>query len=67
MKTKILILFFIFIFKSVYSQWQQQQTGITSALYDIEFVNGKTDWSCGEGGRILKTTNGGINWINQPT
>ncbi len=46
-------------------QWFTQQSGTTSPLYDIEFINDKTGWCCGEGGYIIKTTNGGINWIRQ--
>ena len=47
------------------AQWFTQQSGTTSPLYDIEFINDKTGWCCGEGGYIIKTTNGGINWIRQ--
>ena len=47
------------------AQWFTQQSGTTSALYDIEFINEKTGWCCGDGGYIIKTTNGGENWIRQ--
>ena len=46
------------------AQWIQQTSGVTSPLYDIEFINKNTGWSCGEGGIILKTTNGGTNWTS---
>jgi len=49
------------------AQWIQQTSGVTSPLYDIEFINKNTGWSCGEGGIILKTTNGGTNWVQQTT
>ena len=45
------------------SQWIQQFTGTVANLYDIEFLNRYTGWSVGTGGTCLKTTNGGINWI----
>lgn len=47
------------------SQWFTQQSGTTNALYDIEFINDKTGWCCGDGGYIIKTTNGGTDWIQQ--
>ncbi len=47
------------------AQWFTQQSGTTSALYDIEFINKNTGWCCGDGGYIIKTTNGGENWIRQ--
>jgi photosystem II stability/assembly factor-like uncharacterized protein len=33
----------------------------------MEFINSTTGWVCGDNGVILKTTNGGVNWIQQPT
>lgn len=45
------------------AQWVQQYTGTTANLYDIEFLNRYTGWSVGDGGTCLKTTNGGVNWI----
>jgi photosystem II stability/assembly factor-like uncharacterized protein len=48
---------------SVNAQWVQQYTGTTANLYDIEFLNRYTGWCVGTGGTCLKTTNGGINWI----
>ena len=47
----------------VNSQWVQQYTGTTANLYDIEFLNRYTGWCVGTGSTCLKTTNGGINWI----
>ncbi len=34
-------------------------------MHDVTFANNKTGWAYGEGGVILKTTNNGINWIQQ--
>lgn len=31
----------------------------------FEFINKNTGWVCGDGGRIMKTTNGGTYWIIQ--
>jgi len=46
------------------SQWTLQNSGTTNALYDMKFINDKTGWCCGDG-VIIKTTNGGTNWIQQ--
>ena len=37
---------------------------MTANLYDVEFINRYTGWALGDGGYVLKTTNGGINWLN---
>jgi len=47
------------------SQWLQQTSGVTTSLLDIDFINQNTGWACGDGGVILKTTNGGLNWFAQ--
>ena len=46
------------------AQWYQQNSGTTSALYDVHFINQYTGWACGNG-CILKTTNSGTNWVIQ--
>ena len=56
----------IFASMSVNAQWVQQNSGITSNLYDVKFINRYTGWTLGDGGKVLKTTNGGINWMNIP-
>ena len=35
-------------------------------MYDVKFLNRYTGWAVGDGGIIVKTTNGGDNWINVP-
>lgn len=59
----LIILQFPFVIAN--AQWILQQSGVTSALRDIEFINSNTGWICGSEGIILKTTNGGLNWIQQ--
>ena len=65
MKNLFIILLVLTAF-SVNAQWVVQTSGITANLYDVEFINRYTGWTLGDGGNILKTTNGGINWINIP-
>jgi hypothetical protein len=66
MKIVALILFFILsIHENSISQWYPQNNGTINTLNSIYFVDANTGWSCGANGTILKTTNGGINWISQ--
>ena len=59
---------FVFLFVGIsYSQqgWVNQNSGITESLNSVKFINADTGWCAGNTGKILKTTNGGINWIQQ--
>ena len=54
------------------AQWLLQPSGVSTSLNDISMPGiSSTDiaWAVGVGGKILKTTNGGINWqlISSPT
>jgi len=64
-KIIIVLLIFQFTLITAEAQWFTQQSGTTNALYDIKFINKNTGWCCGDGGYIIKTTNGGVNWIRQ--
>ena len=69
---KKIILIFVIIFHSLlfisdcFSQWIVQNSGVSVNLYDVKFLNRYTGWAVGDGGIIVKTTNGGDNWINVP-
>ncbi|MEI7483160.1 MAG: YCF48-related protein [Ignavibacteriota bacterium] len=63
---KIFIILIMFSALIANAQWVQQNSGITSNLYDVKFINRYTGWALGDGGKVLKTTNGGINWMNIP-
>ena len=61
-----LLIFLLILFNSIiYSQWILQPSPVTSGLLDCDFIDQNTGWVCGDGGVILKTTNGGINWVTQ--
>ncbi len=47
-----------------YSQWVQQSSGTSGSLTAIHFYNENTGFCVGDGSIILKTTNGGSNWIS---
>ncbi|HPS64924.1 MAG TPA: T9SS type A sorting domain-containing protein [Ignavibacteria bacterium] len=64
-----LILFGIFniiLTNELFSQWIDQYPYYTSGVWfrDIKFINKNTGWVCGDG-LILKTTNMGVNWVQQ--
>ncbi len=63
---KILFIFYLLLISDIgFAQWVQQYSGTTRALRRVRFINRNTGWICGDAGIILKTTNGGVNWINQ--
>ena len=67
MEKIILIVITISVMTSCcYSQWIAQNSGTNQNLYDIEFINDKTGWAVGDAGVVIKTTNGGTNWLNVP-
>ncbi len=54
---------FLLLFGSVYSQsWVQQSSGTTLNLNSVCFMSSSTGYIGCDSGRVLKTTNGGINW-----
>jgi len=68
MKTKKIIFtisIFIFIQFSGYSQyWTEQVSGVTVQLTSVSPISNLNVWVCGYSGTVLRTTNGGSNWIN---
>lgn len=50
--------------------WTQGTEDIVSTSDDIEkifMVDGATAWAVGDNGTIAKTTNGGVDWLQQPS
>ncbi len=64
MKKLIIILSISVYISPVYNQWIQQTSGTTSSLTSVNFINENTGFCVGSGSTILKSTNGGINWIS---
>jgi len=65
MKKIILILFLYSLSFSISEAQWIRQLSPGHPVRDIEFINKYTGWACGDN-FIYKTTNGGMNWINQP-
>ncbi|MBE0570689.1 MAG: T9SS type A sorting domain-containing protein [Ignavibacteriaceae bacterium] len=61
---KIFLLVFIPVV-TVSAQWYQQNSGTTTYLYSVFFIDETTGWACGDSGKIIKTTNGGLDWLEQ--
>ena len=44
--------------------WTEQTSPITTALNAVSAVSDNVAWACGDGGKVLRTTNKGVNWTN---
>ncbi|TNE46204.1 MAG: hypothetical protein EP343_24155 [Deltaproteobacteria bacterium] len=47
--------------------WSRQNSGVTSTLRAVWFVDSKKGWAVGDNGVILFTKNGGATWKSQPS
>jgi photosystem II stability/assembly factor-like uncharacterized protein len=66
MKKLILFSFSILASSILLSQWEIQSPYPTNYLLnDVEFIDQNVGWTCGKGGTILYTVDGGENWIHQ--
>ena len=63
---KMIILLSAFFYANVYSQggWYIQLNSPTADIMDLHFINDKTGWAVGFNGSVIKTTNGGVNWVS---
>ncbi|HAX49816.1 MAG TPA: YCF48-related protein [Ignavibacteria bacterium] len=44
--------------------WVEQTSGVTTQLTSVSIVDDNHAWICGYAGRVLRTTNGGVNWVS---
>ncbi|MEO8446634.1 MAG: YCF48-related protein [bacterium] len=57
-----------FIPQNLFSQWQwQNPLPQGNILFGSHYINPNTGWACGDGGTIIKTTDGGLNWTVNKT
>lgn len=59
-----IIIFFLLTSFISRAQWQEQASGLTTSLNSASGVTDNIAWVCGNAGRVLRTNNGGVNWIN---
>ena len=60
---KIILTILLFTVSISYSQWFVQNSGTTSNLTSLYFIDTETGYVCGDNGCLLKTTNGGTLWL----
>lgn len=69
MKLRILLILFIITISSASLQaqdyWLSAYSPTNINLKKASFVDSLTGWVCGDSGLIMKTSNGGQNWIKQ--
>lgn len=66
LKINVLLTILFLTYNISYSQsWVQQFSGSGSSLKSIVILDENTVLVCGYNGTILKTTNGGVNWISK--
>ena len=64
MKVLIFLIVVInFFVVQINAQWSAQNSGTSNRLLSIYFLNADLGWAAGNDGTILKTTNGGMDWV----
>jgi photosystem II stability/assembly factor-like uncharacterized protein len=61
---KFIIALLIFVPQSLNAQWEILNEGFKGQINSIDFVNDNVGWIAGRSGTLVKTTDGGENWIN---
>jgi photosystem II stability/assembly factor-like uncharacterized protein len=62
MKKALTLLVLALISSATVAQWSEQTSGVTTVLSSVSAVDNNNVWICGLYGKILRTTNGGVNW-----
>jgi photosystem II stability/assembly factor-like uncharacterized protein len=57
------VLFFLF-FSITNAQWTSQTSGVSTLLRSVCVVDENICWMAGDGGKVLRTTDGGTTWTN---
>jgi len=66
-KLFLLFISFLFIQLTLFAQngWFQQPSGTTEWLMGVSFTDANNGTAVGEGGTILRTTNGGVTFVKE--
>jgi photosystem II stability/assembly factor-like uncharacterized protein len=64
MKLLFTILSFTLLSSAANSQWVLQTSGSGFDLFSASFPSASTGFACGYGNHLIKTTDGGANWID---
>lgn len=46
--------------------WETRPSGVKNDLFSISFATPKVGWAVGQGGTVLRTTDGGATWTRMP-
>jgi hypothetical protein len=46
--------------------WETRPSGVKADLFGISFANSEVGWAVGQGGTVLRTTDGGATWTRMP-
>jgi photosystem II stability/assembly factor-like uncharacterized protein len=67
MKKYFLLTLFILICGISYAQeyWLSDNRPTLLNIHKASFIDSTTGWICGDSGLIMRTTNGGLNWVQQ--
>ncbi|MBI5404195.1 MAG: T9SS type A sorting domain-containing protein [Ignavibacteriae bacterium] len=58
----IFLLYLILFSQNLFSQWTSIYTGSGTQHFEVFFTNPNTGWTGGDGSKVFKTTNCGLNW-----
>ena len=63
----LIVLIFILLLNNSYPNqfWFRQQTPVNTFLFKCSFPDNLHGWAAGGEGKIIHTSNGGLNWIEQ--
>ena len=64
---RLILLSFLLLFNTIISRsqtWTELNSGVTSTFFSVNAFDINHVWICGDSGIVLKTTNGGANWIH---
>ncbi len=63
----VLILVMFIVAGNLFAQggWTSQSSNVSIELFDVKFININTGFVVGDSGKVLRTTNSGVNWITQ--
>lgn len=64
---KITTLLFIIIAIPLHAQWDLQVSGVTATLVDVHSITDDFVVAIGADGTIIKTIDGGLNWVQKPS
>lgn len=61
----LLLSFTLLIGPFSYGQWSDQNSGVSSTLNDVHFIDEQEGWAVGRSGTIVHTSDGGGSWSTQ--